>query len=387
MEFDLQSKNKRSDVSKILQGLQENPIVGILGPRQCGKSTLAKMVLADIPDSLYLDLERPSDLAKLSDPELFLRHAGQRLVCLDEIQRKPELFPLLRSLVDESDRNGQFLVLGSASPDLLKQGSETLAGRIAFVELGPFSAEEWEGPIEALWVQGGFPRSILKGAEASFRWRQEFVSTFLERDLANLGFPFPAETLRRLWRMLAYAQGGLLNHSRIGESLGVSHTTIRRYIDALSGTFMVRQLEPWAGTSGRRLIRAPKVFVRDSGIVHALLGLRKYEDLLGWPQCGASWEGFVLDQLWMVGKGWDFRFYRDSGGSEIDIVMQKGLRTLAVECKLSAAPKVERGFWSACEQVKPDTRWIIAPVQEAYPYREDVEALPIREAMRRLRDM
>lgn len=385
MEFILQGKNSRSSLSDLLLLLHENPVVGILGPRQCGKSTLAKMVLAQVPGSLYLDLERPSDLAKLADPELFLRGTGDRLVCLDEIQRVPDLFPVLRSLSDEWDRNGKFLVLGSASPDLLRQSSESLAGRIGYLDLGPFSVEEWGGDPEILWCQGGFPRSILRGAEASFRWREDFIGTFLERDLGQLGFHFPADSVGRLWRMLAHSQGGILNYSRLGESLGISHTTIRRYIDALVGTFMVRQLEPWMGNSSRRMVRAPKVYVRDSGIVHALLGLRSQEQVLGWSNCGGSWEGFVIDQLLSIQNGWKPTYYRDSGGSEIDVVLERGLQSIAIECKLSLAPKVKRGFWSARDLVKPTSSWIIAPVTEAYPYKDGVEVLPVRDALRRLK--
>lgn len=263
---------KRSAEPLVKERLKAFPAVALLGPRQSGKSTLAKMIFEPMGDkALYFDLERPSDLRKFSDPETYLERHRNRLVCLDEIQRKPDLFPVLRSLIDASDAKGQFLVLGSASPELLRQGSETLAGRLAFIELRPFGLREVEG-LERLWTRGGFPRSYLAATdENSFVWRTDFISSFLERDVPQMGFRLPAESIRRLWQMLAHSHGQVLNSSKLGASLGLSHTTVRSYIDLLAAAFLVRVLVPWSGNLKKRLVRSPKVYLRDSGILHALL--------------------------------------------------------------------------------------------------------------------
>ncbi len=367
--------------------LQDFPVVALLGPRQCGKSTLARHILTPLTETVYLDLERPSDLRKLDDPELFLEHHTGDLVCLDEIQRKPDLFPVLRSIVDDRRRNGQFLILGSASRDLIKQSSESLAGRICFIELSPFTMLELlpnrddVGYLsKTLWSRGGFPRSYLARNDAvSYRWRESFIRTYLERDIPQLGFNIPAITLRRLWTMLAHNHGQIFNASRIGEALGLSHTTVRKYLDLLSQTFMVRVLQPIRQNIGKRIIKSPKVYVRDSGILHALLDLETLDDLFGHPACGVSWEGFVIENILASFPGWNPYFYRTSYGTELDLVLEKGNKRIAVECKKSTAPRVHRGFWTSLNDLHIDEAWIIAPVKETYPVGDNVHVCSLHD--------
>ena len=366
--------------------LAEFPVVAVLGPRQCGKTTLIRETVAR-PGVAYLDLERPSDRAKLRDPELFFslhRSQGEvSLFCLDEIQRAPEIFPLLRSLVDEENRGGQFLLLGSASGDLLRQTSESLAGRIAYLELTPFLASELPGDppgvLPRLWLRGGFPRSFLATSDASSgNWRESFSRTFLERDIPQLGIKVQAPTLRRLWRMIAHHHGQLLNSSQLAAALGVSSTTIRGYLDLLIQTFMLRRLEPFATNTKKRIVKSPKVYLRDSGILHSLLHIDRLEDLLAHPVCGASWEGLVLENIVASLPGWQPSFYRTANGAEVDLVLERGRRRLAVECKASTAPVVSRGFWNALDDLGVDEAWVVAPVAEAYPLREGVTVTPLR---------
>jgi uncharacterized protein len=368
------------------QHLRSFPAVALLGPRQCGKTTLASETIRRWPSAVYLDLERPSDLRKLADAELYFEtqraRLGEVLFCLDEIQRTPDLFPLLRSLIDAGGRNGQFLLLGSASRDLIRQTSESLAGRIVFLELTPLRASEVEtGDLQALsryWLRGGFPRSLLAASDAaSYAWRQSFVRSFLERDIPQLGFSLPAESLRRLWRMLAHEHGRTLNSSRLGASLGVSHTTVRSYVDLLVHTFMVRLLEPLEANVKKRLVKSPRVYVRDTGLLHGLLEIPDQDELLGHPAFGASWEGLVIDNVIAALPGWRPSFYRTSAGAEVDLVLSRGRRRLAVECKASAAPDVSRGFWSALADASVDEAWVIAPVKEPYPLRDGVWVSPL----------
>lgn len=384
---------ERDLLAQVETALAESPATAILGPRQCGKTTLAREIVEKRPGAVYLDLERPSDLRQLADPELFFalrRNAnGQPLVCLDEIQRAPEVFPVLRSILDESGRNGQLLMLGSASPDLLRQTSETLAGRLRYLELTPLTAREVgarevEG-LARLWVRGGFPRSYLAETEgASFRWRESFVQTFLERDLPQLGFRLPAAGLNRLWRMLAHGHGQLFNSSKLGASLGVSHHTVRHHLDVLAGTFMVRVLEPREDNLKKRLVKSPKVYLRDTGILHCLLGVEDEGDLLARPSRGESWEGLVIENVIAAASGWEPSFYRTTNGAEIDLVLSRGRRRIAVECKAATAPTVSVGFWQALEDLAIDEAWIVAPVKEAYPLREGVFVTPLFELMERM---
>jgi hypothetical protein len=371
---------KRQLHARIKALLRDFPAVAILGPRQCGKTTLALEIAKEAEPSIYLDLERPSDARKLTDPELYFRQHKDRLVCLDEIQRHPDLFPLLRGVIDEHRRNGRFLVLGSASRDLIRQSSETLAGRIAYLELTPFLLPEVAGRPPAgrsvemsLWLRGGFPDSYLaRNAAASLEWRENFIRTFLERDIPQLGFTIPAETLRRLWRMLAHSHGQQLNSSRLGEAIGVSHTTVRSYLDLLSQTFMIRLLPPQHANLKKRLVKSPKVYIRDSGILHALLEIEDQEGLLGHPVYGVSREGFVIENIISQLDRWTPSFFKTTAGAEIDLVLTRGQRRIAVECKASSAPEVKRGFWNALKDLGIKEAWVIAPVTESYPIEKNV---------------
>jgi len=369
----------------IEERLLQFPAVAILGARQCGKTTLAKQLVGRHPQAVYLDLERPSEQRKLQDPELYFEAQRARLeeplFCLDEIQRVPELFPVLRGVIDEGKRNGQFLILGSASRDLIKQSSESLAGRIVFLDLSPFLVSEVDvddlGSLIRLWLRGGFPRSYLASSdESSYAWRESFVRTFLERDLPQLGFNIPAATLHRLWSMLAHNHGHLLNSSKLGTSLGVSHTTLRFYVELLTQTFMVRLLEPLEANVKKRLVKSPKVYLRDPGILHTLLGIEDHDDLLGHPVYGASWEGFVIENVIASLPSWEPSFYRTASGAEIDLVLSRGRRRIALECKASTAPKMTRGFHNSLEDLGIEEAWVIAPVNEAYPMKETVTVAP-----------
>ncbi len=366
-----------------LQGLlQEYPAVALLGPRQVGKTTLAHQIAAD-RDAVYLDLESRSDLAKLSEPELYLAEHENRLVILDEVHRVPDLFRSLRGLIDRGRRkgrkSGRFLLLGSASMDLLRQSGESLAGRIAYLELGPLDVLEIEPTDPAsLWRRGGFPDSFLAADDSqSFRWRENFIRTYLERDVPQLGPRVPAETLRRFWVMLAHAQGGLLNAAALARGLGVTGKTVSSYLDLLVDLLLVRRLPPWHRNIGKRLVKSPKVYVRDSGVVHALLGLVDREDVLGHPVVGQSWEGFVIENLILVApERSETSFYRAAGGAEIDLVLSlPGHDPWAIEIKRSLEPKPGKGFHSACEDVKPEARFVVYPGEERYPLGNGVEAI------------
>lgn len=373
----------------LVRALARSPVVALLGPRQCGKSTLAKRVLERVAGAVYLDLERPAHRNRLQDPETFFDANRKSLVCLDEIQRAPDLFPILKSIVDERGRNGQFLVLGSASPDLLRQGSETLAGRLAFLTLTPFLAVEGDDASLAtprlLWLRGGFPRSRLAATDAdSFSWREDFIRTFLETDIPQLGFRVAAESLRRFWLMCAHMHGQLLNASRLGESLGVSHHTVRSWLEILERTFLLRVLHPLEANLKKRLVKSPKVYLRDSGILHALLGIGTFDELLGHPVCGHSWEGFVLENVLALASGWRTSFHRTATGEEIDLVLEKGRRRVALECKLSTSPQISRGLRTALADLGIVHTWIIAPVPQAYPLEKGVTVAPLRTALERL---
>ncbi len=361
---------------KIKKRIAHNPVTAILGPRQCGKSTLAKKIINDHNNSVYIDLEKPSDLRKLNDPELFFEIHKDKLICLDEIQLKPELFSTLRAVVDISGINGQFLLLGSASRDLIMQSSETLAGRISYIELSPFTHSEIITISDNLWnllLRGGFPRSFLAvDDEESFNWRENFVRTFLEKDIPQLGFNIPAKRLERFWSMTAHVHGQLFNSSKIGGSLGVSHNTVRNHLDILEQTFLLRVLLPYEANIKKRLVKTPKVYIRDSGLLHYLLNIETIDELLGHPSFGASWEGFVIENIISNFRRWKYYFYRSSNGAEIDLIMEKGVKKIAVECKISTAPKITKGFWNSLDDLEISDAWIIAPVNEAYRIEERV---------------
>ena len=358
---------KRRIYGELRESLDENPVVALIGPRQCGKSTLAKMIRADFQNSLYLDLENPFDLEKLAHPEFFLSRNRDRLVCIDEVQRKPELFPLLRSLCDEWGGNGHFLILGSASRDLLRQSSETLAGRIAYFRLTPFLFCELDGADWTRYLcRGGFPRAYLaRSDKAAQNWLGSFITTFLERDL-SFWREFVPETMRRLWRMLAHENGQTVNFSRLASALGVSDATIRRYIDLLKETFVVDVVPPFETNLKKRLVKSPKVYLADTGITCALLGISSFEEAYEHPAFGSLWEQMVLGNIRGLFPEADVSFFRTADGTEMDFVVSMRGKTVAIECKAGAAPSVGKGTYSAIETIRPDFSYVVAPVEEPY---------------------
>lgn len=375
--------------SDLADALASNPAVALLGPRQAGKTTLA-LALAEEDNALYLDLEAEGDRAKLAQPELYLTDHRDRLVVIDEIHRAPGLFPVLRGLIDAGRRSGRrtglYLLLGSASLDLLRQSGESLAGRIAYRELSPLHLLE-VGPDagDELWVRGGFPESFLADtALRSMRWRLDFIRTYLERDIPQFGPRIAAETLRRFWSMLAYHQGGLLNCAQFARNLGVDVKTVASYLDLLVDLLLVRRLLPWHANVGKRLVKSPKVYVRDSGLVHALLAIPDKETLLAHPVVGQSWECFVIENILVAARaGVQGYFYRTGGGAEIDLVLAlPGGRLWAVEIKRSLSPKPERGFYAACEDLAPERKFLVYPGTERYRLAPDIEALSLCAVMK-----
>jgi predicted AAA+ superfamily ATPase len=381
---------------RVEEALRRQAAVALIGPRQVGKTTLA-LEIAKTREALYLDLEDSDDRNRLANPVLFLENAEDRLVILDEIHRMPELFQSLRGVIDKGRRKqkgtGRFLILGSASLDLLRPSGETLAGRIAYIDLGPFSALEIKDTRparERLWLRGGFPDSYLAGSDReSLALRKDFIRTYLERDVPMFGPRIPATTLERLWSMLAHRQGTLLNASELARALEVSTQSVTRYIDLLCDLLLVRRLPPFHANVGKRLVKSPKVLVRDSGLVHALLGIETLEQLAGHPVVGMSWEGFVLESLLSV-LPWRSSafFYRTGGGAEIDLVLEHGDGTLwAVEVKRGLAAKVERGFHSACEDIQPARAFLVHAGEDRYPVSERLEAISLRGLMAELQQL
>lgn len=376
-------------IKRRLQGvietsLKKYPVVGILGPRQVGKTTLAKMIQKSISKKVvYLDLELPSDLNKLYAPELYLGQFPDNLVIIDEIQRMSSLFPLIRALVDKKRIAGRFLILGSASPELIRHASESLAGRIVYHELSPFTFQETGYKnIQKLWLRGGYPLSYLaENNDESFTWRETFIRTYLEMDIPQLGIRVPSVQLRRFWTMLAHMHGHLWNASQIAGSLGVSAPTVRNYLDILDETFVVRRLQPYYPNIKKRLIRSPKVYIRDSGILHSLLRIRESDDLQGNPSLGRSWEGFVIEQiLGALPEGWPYFFYRTAAGAEVDLlIFDKKNKPIAIEIKYSASPKAEKGFWNAIDDLSCKKGVIVYPGKESYPLRKNVFVFSVRE--------
>lgn len=379
---------QRHAASIVQSALNRQAAVVLIGPRQVGKTTLARM-LGEQRNALYLDLEDREDRAKLASPRLYLERFEDRLVILDEIHRMPELFQTLRGIIDEGRRKskgvGRFLILGSASIDLLRQSGESLAGRIAYVELSPLTALEIDAQrpaLEQLWLRGGFPNHYLAADDAeSLALRRDFIRTYLERDVPLFGPRIPAETLDRLWTMLAHHQGGLLNASELGRALAISTQTVTRYIDLLVDLLLVRRLPPYHANIGKRLVKAPKVYVRDSGLLHALLSIETLDRLAGHPVIGASWEGFVLENLLAV-LPWRTQplFYRTAVGAEIDLVLERPDGDLwAIEIKRGLAAKLERGFHHAREDLAPTKAFVVYSGEERYPVADGVEAIGVRE--------
>jgi uncharacterized protein len=380
----------------LLDSLQTFPVVGLVGPRQVGKTSMARALAEQMgAGAVMLDLERPSDLSKLAEPELFLEPLADKLVILDEVQLRPQLFPVLRSLVDAQRRPGRFLVLGSAAPELIQQSSETLAGRIEFLELAPLSLAEVAAhhstqaatdPTHAsiaptLWSRGGFPDSYLARSDAaSMRWREAFMRSYLERDIPQLGIRVSSATLRRFWLMLAHHHGQLWNASTIAGSLGITAPSVRHYLDILESTFMLRVLQPYSANLGKRLVKSPKVYLRDSGVLHALLNLPSHDALLGHPVLGASWEGWVIEQILAQAPiGSRANFFRTASGNELDLLLElPGGHLRAIEIKHSAAPKLGRGFNEALDALKLDHGYVVAQVNEPYAMTPRARALPLR---------
>lgn len=374
--------------------LQESPAVVLLGPRQVGKTTLALRLAETWPaGSTYLDLERPADRLRLDDADAYLRSQGGKLLILDEIHRMPGLFEVLRGVIDERRRAGQrfghFLLLGSASLDLMQQSSETLAGRVAYLDIGPVHALEWPAEdLDTLWLRGGFPDSVLAASDgASLRWREDFVRSYLQRDVPMFAPRLPAETVGRLWTMLAHQQGALLQQTRLASGLGVSSPAVERYIDLLVDLQLVRRLRPWSGNVGKRLVKAPKVYVRDSGLVHALLGIGSLHDLSGHPVCGPSYEGFCIDNLLAAaGPQCAPYSYRTQVGAEIDLVLERaGQPWMAIEIKRSSTPSVSKGFSIACDDLGIEHRFVVYPGTERFPMRHGAQAVGLVELMQTLR--
>lgn len=354
------------------------PIVGVLGPRQCGKTTLARQFVADLRPARFYDLEDPADEAALANPMLALASA-EGWVVVDEIQRRPDLFPVLRVLADRSERRCRFLLLGSASPEVSRHGAESLAGRIGYVDLPPFTLVE-DVESNVLWVRGGFPRSYLADSEpASVRWREGYIRTFLERDLPALGVSLPPVQMRRFWTMIAHLHGGVLNQSSLAASTGMSAKAVKRNLDLLEGAFVLRQLQPWLSNLGKRLVRAPKVYLRDSGLLHRLLGLDHREAVLSHPKLGASWEGFALEQVCatLQARPEETSFWATHNGAEVDLLVEKDGRRLGFEMKWSDAPKFTRSMASALEDLNLESITILTPGTNEYALHERVHVVPL----------
>lgn len=372
-------------LAELDQRLSYFPGTVLLGPRQSGKTTLARQLAANRPNALFLDMERPSDRAALAEPELFLRQNRHRLIILDEVQNYPDLFAVLRPEIDDDRRPGRFLLLGSASGKLLRQSAESLAGRVGYLELTPLLASEVKADhtlLAALLWRGGFPPSFDAPDDAlSLRWREDFIRTILERDLPQLGITIPAPTLDRFWRMLAHVHGQQFNASQLGQALGgVSHSTVGRYLDLLQDALLVRRLEPLTANLGKRLVKTPKVYVRDSGLLHALLGIHSINALHAHPVVGASWEGFVIEQIaGQLRAGADLGYFRTAAGAELDLVLTIGGRRHAFEIKYSTTPKPARGFWTALADLAIDRAWVVAPVEHRYPIAANVDVIPVED--------
>lgn len=374
--------------------LEDTSAVVLIGPRQVGKTTLARQIAAERVNAVYLDLERPADRQRLDDADAFLRAQTGTLVVIDEIHRAPGLFEILRGVIDDrraaGDHAGHFLLLGSASLDLMRQSTETLAGRVAYVELAPIDLRELPsdaGNVNRLWVRGGFPLSLLaKHDSASLNWRRDFIRSYLERDVPMFAPRLPAETIGRLWSMLAHGQATLLNHSRLASSLGVSAPAASRYVDLLVDLLLVRRLRPWSGNIRKRLVRAPKTYIRDSGLLHGLLELETSNDILGHPVAGASWEGFVIENLIAAaGESRTPYFFRTEDGAEIDLVFERGGRVeMAIEIKRTTAPVVSKGFRLACESLEPKQAFVVHGGTAQWPMSNGVSAISLEGMVRHL---
>ncbi len=377
---------KRILEGEIRRSIENVPVTAIIGPRQCGKSTLARHITAEMGNTVFLDLEKPSDLAKLDNPEWYLASQSHNLIVLDEIQRKPDLFPLIRSLADEWNQNGKFLILGSASPELLKQSSESLAGRISYKKLTPLVWNEIYTVynMETYLTRGGFPRSLLnKSDKMAAGWIDDFITTFIERDLLFWAGVSPL-AVRRIWQMLAYNNGQTINYSSFGNSLGVSNTTVRNYIDLLNGTFMLEIVPPYYRNFGKRIVKAPKIYIADNGLTARLLGISGFEQLSGHSVFGSLWESLVLTSLKGILRGASVYYYRTSNGAELDFITEINGKLIAVECKASKSPSLTRGNHSAIETIKPDHVFVAAPVDNGWSMNRGIDVVSVSELVDRL---
>lgn len=378
-------------INRLLEGeirlsLENVPVTAIIGPRQCGKSTLARHITGEMDNSVFLDLEKPSDLAKLDNPELYLSSQRNNLIILDEIQRKPDLFPLIRSLADEWHQNGKFLILGSASRELLRQSSESLAGRISYRKLTPLLWNEiyTDYNLETYMLRGGFPRSVLnKNEKMSAAWIDDFITTFIERDLLFWAGIAPS-AMRRLWQMLAHNNGQTVNYSSLGNSLGVSNTTVKNYVDLLEGTYMLEIVPPYYKNFGKRIVKAPKVYIADNGLTTRLLQLSGFDQISGHPVFGSLWEALVLANLKGNFREANCHFFSTSNGAEIDFVTEINNKRIAIECKATPSPTLTRGNYSAIETIKPDHVFVAAPVDRGWPMTKGIEVVSVNELIERL---
>jgi uncharacterized protein len=368
--------DRKSYSDQIDRALTRSPVTALLGPRQCGKTTLARSVAA-AREASYFDLESAPDLARLQNPELALA-AADGLLVIDEIQRVPDLFAVIRVLVDREARNGRFLILGSASPHLIRRASESLAGRVEFVDLAGFNASEVpRATLPSLWMRGGFPRSFLAGSEDdSFAWREGFLRTFLERDIPQLGLSISAPAMRRFWTMLAHGHGQVLNSSSLARSMGLSDKTVRSYLDILTDTFMVRQLQPWHVNVRKRQVKSPKTYLRDSGLLHSLLGLPDLHAVSAHPVVGASWEGFIVEQVLQTLRPAEAYFWATYQGAELDLLFTHEGRRYGIEIKNSEAPRITKSSRVAIEDLQLEHLWVIYPGDREFPIDEKIDVLP-----------
>lgn len=374
----------RNIESFVRENLSIFPAVAILGSRQCGKSTLVKMMQKE--DMLYLDLQNRDDLAKLSEPTLFFQYNADKTICLDEVQLTPDIFAILRSEIDRERRPGRFILLGSASRELVQRTSESLAGRVGLVSLTPFLISEIKSAkdfsLANYWFRGGYPDSYdAINDKASCLWRENFIRTYLERDIPQLGFKIAVPQLFRLLTMTAHEQGQLLNSSKLASSMGLSPTTIRHYLDIMEQTYIIRSLPPYFRNTKKRLVKSPKIYIRDSGLLHQILQIKSFNDLLGHPVIGNSWEGMVVENICTIARTAQCFFYRSATGEEMDLVLQYTNKLIAIECKSSTAPSVTEGFWKSIEFLDPSHTYVVAPVESAYPIAENVDVCNLNELM------
>ena len=366
--------------NELLHHFERIPVTAIIGARQVGKSTLARKILTRYKDVVYLDLELNRNRVALTEPYQFFELNKDKFICLDEIQLLPHTFSEMRGFIDENPRT-KFLILGSSSPELLRQSSESLAGRIFYYELTPFLWQEVKGKIgfKDYWFRGGLPKSTLNDNDYAREWLANYTKTFLERDVQQFGYSLPVENLRRLWIMIAHLNGQLLNYSQLSQSIGVSSTTIKNYIDILEHTFMIRRLKPYHANLKKRIVKSPKIYIRDTGILHSLLALDNFQDLYTHPVYGFSWETLVIENVINKYKGYEPYFYRTSNGTELDLILTRGSRKIVVEIKASTAPKISSGFWNALEDIKPDEAYVISQTDQKYPLADRVMVFPLNE--------